>query len=513
MPRSRLCIPGNRSGPPHFCTSPLLGVHDTLSLTATCSVPPRQTDGGASVSPDDIIDPRQERRNFRLIVVNGIMTGGPSALFEPNTVIAAFIIHMNGSQALVGLVSGLVMLGWVWPQLFVANWIEPKPKKLFAYRISTFIRLGSLSTLALVMWLYRAQLPSWFIYAMVGLLFIYWSGGGFSAVAWYDVLSKTVYSTKRPVLFAWRQTGAGVVALAAGIVIAWALGTRSGMAFPVNYLFLLVLMTLLMAVGILAFNLVREPHDHHTVKNRRPWGQYIRLGPQIMRHDHNYRRLFLGQVTFALAVMMAPFLVPLLIREHHVDDSMIGVLLMLAAGADLFVNIYWGHLGSRRGNRAVLVVGSKVAAFAPLAALGALFVPRMIVLGADVRIAIVGIALVMCRVAGSGIGVGRMNYLLDIAPRGMRASYVGFMNTFSVVPVLVPLIAGNLIDAVGYLPVFGLAALFGILSVTVMLRLDDVPHGQTPGGMAPYAADRPWISGDTTNTLMSSHQEATTRKG
>jgi MFS family permease len=196
-----------------------------------------------------------------------------------------------------------------------------------------------------------------------------------------------------------------------------------------------------------------------------------------MRHDHNYRNLFLGQVTFALAVMMAPFLVPFLIKEVRVDDSIIGVLLVLAAGTDLLVNIYWGHLGSRQGNRAVLIVASRIAAFAPIASLAVLFVPGAVVLGVDVRIAIVALALVTCRVAGSGIGVGRMNYLLDIAPQGMRASYIGFMNTFSVFSMLVPLIAGNVIDAVGYLPVFVPAAAFGIVSIAIIVRLDDVPKG------------------------------------
>jgi MFS family permease len=115
--------------------------------------------------------------------------------------------------------------------------------------------------------------------------------------------------------------------------------------------------------------------------------------------------------------------------------------------------------------------------FAPFAALCVLFVPRALVLGVDVRIALVALALVTCRIAGSGIGVGRMNYLLDIAPHSMRASYIGFMNTFSVFSMLVPLVAGNVIDAVGYLPVFALASVFGIVSTLVILRLDDIPMG------------------------------------
>ncbi|HQE60746.1 MAG TPA: hypothetical protein PLV10_00555, partial [Candidatus Latescibacteria bacterium] len=63
-------------------------------------------EAASRTSPDDIIDPRHEKRNYWLTVINGIMTGGPSTLFDPNTVVAAFIIHLSGSQALVGLVSG-----------------------------------------------------------------------------------------------------------------------------------------------------------------------------------------------------------------------------------------------------------------------------------------------------------------------------------------------------------------------------------------------------------------------
>ena len=443
----------------------------------TSEPPLAETHQGVQTSPDDIINPKDARRNFRLIAANGILTGGPSMLFEPNTVIAAFIIHLHGSQTLVGLVSALVMLGWVWPQLFVANWIEPKPRKLFLYRFCALIRVGSLVTLALLMWMHRQNLPPWFVYAMIALLFTLWSANGFGAVAWYEVLSKTVYSAKRPVLFAWRQTGAGLIALISGIVVMWALSPRSGMSFPVNYFFLLALMTVLTAIGIGAFTMVREPTDFETAKRRRPWKEYFRLGPQIMRSDRNYRRLVWGQFTFALAVMTTPFLVPFLIKEVKADDSVIGVLMALAAGVDLVVNIYWGHVGSRRGNRAVLLKGSKIATLSPFAALAALFVPGATILGVDVRIVLIAGALVMSRVAGSGIGVGRMNYLLDIAPQGIRPSYIGFMNTFSVFSMLVPVLAGKAIDAIGYVPVFALAVVFGIVSLMVIIGLDDVPNG------------------------------------
>jgi MFS family permease len=418
-----------------------------------------------------------EKRNFVLIVINGIMTGGPSMLFDPSTVMAAFIIQLTGSQTLVGLVSGLMMVGWVWPQLLVANWIEPKPRKLFVYRIGAIFRVGILVAICLMMWLLRTSMPVWFGAAFVGLFFLYWTAGGFSGVAWYEVLSKTVQPHRRPAIFAWRQTGAGLFALVAGFVVTWALSDHSGMVFPVNYLFLLSLMTGLIIIGMGAFVIVREPYDYETATRRRPWKQYFRMGTRFVRDDRNYRRILLGQFAFAIGVMATPFLVPYLIREVGAGASVVGALMALAAAADLVMNIYWGHLGTQQGNRAVLVQSSRIALISPFAALAALFVPSIMILGIDIRIAVIAFALVISRVAGSGIGVGRMNYLLDIAPVGVRPSYIGFMNTFSIFSMLVPIAAGGIIDSIGYLPVFGTATVFGIVSILITLRLDNFGHG------------------------------------
>ena len=182
-------------------------------MSQTVEAPPvdiqAPPDGDTSAHrPHESLTPADERRNFRLIVVNGIMTGGPSMLFDPNTIMAAFITQLTGSQTLVGLVSGVMMIGWVWPQLFVANWIEPKPTKLFVYRIGAVLRFTMLSLMCGLMWMYRHDMPPWFAYGFIGLFFLYWSAGGYSGVGWYEVLSKTIPAQRRPSVFAWRQTGA-----------------------------------------------------------------------------------------------------------------------------------------------------------------------------------------------------------------------------------------------------------------------------------------------------------------
>jgi MFS family permease len=438
--------------------------------------PARLSSAGQSadqrVDADAIINPEHARRNFFLIVMNGFLTVGAIALFDPSTVIPALITHLGGSAMLVGMIAALNNIGWVLPQVFVANWVEPKPKKLFVYRWGAIPRIGSLMVLVALMWHYRNSVPPWFVYCVLGLLFLHWLSTGFQSVGWYDVLGKTVYSARRPMLFAYRRTGMGIFALVSGLVVMWTLGEKSGLAFPTNYAFLLVLMIIFMTIGIFSYCIVKEPADSDIPHERKPLIQFLKRGPRFLREDRNYRLLILGQLSFILSIMVAPFLVPYLMKEAAMDASVIGILMALAVSGELVANLIWGRIGSRKGNRAVLVAASRLIVALPLSAIVAILLPKVVLFGVDVRIALVAVGLIVSRAAGSGIGIGQINYLLDIAPRAIRPSYISFMNTFCMVFWLIPVAAGSIIDRTGYLAVFGAAMAFSLVCSTIYMRLE-----------------------------------------
>ena len=435
---------------------------------------PAARKGDARSDADSIIDPRHAKRNFFLIIMNGVLTVGAIALFDPQTVIPSLVTDLTHSQALVGLILPLNSIGWIWPQLFVANWLAPKPKRLFVYRIGSVFRIGLLVVLAALMWAYRADIPSWFVYCLLGILLAHWTSIGFTAVGWYDVLGKTVYSNRRPALFAWRRTGMGLLSLfAGGVVVSWALSTESGLAFPTNYLFLLLLSAAISAVGVTAYCLVHEPADRDVPPKRMPWKDYFRAGPQLLKHNRNYRFLIFGGSASVLSVMIAPFLVPYLKMEVGIADSTVGFLTAAAVGGDLVANLVWGRIGTRRGNRAVLVNAARVLVLLPVAGTAAVLLPEISVFAVDVRVALVALALIGARAAGSGLAVGQINYLLDIAPRSTRPMYIGFMNAFSAVFWFMVISAGTILEAVGYLPVFIAAGLFSLLCAVFYLQLDD----------------------------------------
>ncbi len=413
----------------------------------------------------------EARRNFQLTVWNGILSVGAFALFDATLVVAAFIVQTGGSDILVGLAGTVAPLGFSWPQLFVANMIQARPRKLFVYQWGALFRIGTLLVLAGLMWVYRGGVPAWFPYVLVGLLFAHWSFTGITAVPWFEVVSKIIAPRDRPVVFAWRHSGGQLLALGGGFVVTWALSRQSGLEFPVNYMFLLLLMTLLLAVALAMFAIVREPYDPESVGERRPWGEYFRVGPRILRRDGNYRRLLIGNLGFATSLAATPFLVPFLIRRIGMDASVVGPLMVVTSLVTVLMTIYYGWLGRTKGNRAVVVLAGRLGAFSPALALCAGLAPEIRLAGFDVRFLLIVVALVFSRVAMFAMSVGRNNYLLDIAPPAERPTYVGFWMTAALVTTVLPMLAGVVADTLGYLPVFAACVAGGAVALVTFNRL------------------------------------------
>jgi len=414
---------------------------------------------------------RTYRRNFWLVAGNGILSTGAFALFDPVLVLTAFIVQTDGSPLLIGLAGAVAPLGFSWPQLFVANIIQPKPRKLYVYRWGVLGRMASFALLGIMMWTMRAGLPWWFPHAMLGLMFIHWSFTGMSGVAWIDIIGKTILPRERPTVFAWRQSGGQAMALASGFVISWVLSSRSGLVFPVNYLFLLSLMTVILFIGLAMFAVVDEPVDPNAVGERRPWGEYFRTGPRIVRTDANYRRLLASFLAFAVAAAGTPFLVPFLIQRMGMTDAVVGPLMVTTAVATVAMTMFYGWLGKRSGNRAVVVLATRLVAFSPAMAVGAAMLPETRLGGVDVRFVLIALSLVFARVAGHAMAVGRNNYLLDIAPPDQRPTYTSFWQAFAFITTFVPIMAGAVVAGLGYTTVFALCTAFGIASFLISLKL------------------------------------------
>jgi len=68
--------------------------------------------------------------------------------------------------------------------------------------------------------------------------------------------------------------------------------------------------------------------------------------------------------------------------------------------------------------------------------------------------------------------IGFLAYVLDIAPPGERTAYTGLANTIGGLVVVAPTIGGIILQLTSYPVLFVCAAMGGVLSLMVTLRLD-----------------------------------------
>ncbi|MEE8391054.1 MAG: MFS transporter, partial [Anaerolineae bacterium] len=77
----------------------------------------------------------------------------------------------------------------------------------------------------------------------------------------------------------------------------------------------------------------------------------------------------------------------------------------------------------------------------------------------------------------SGRAIGLMALMLDISPDGERASYIGLVNTVLGVVSFLPVLAGAVIDRVGFEPIFYTAT--GLLFLGYLVTLKWESAGET----------------------------------
>jgi MFS family permease len=130
-------------------------------------------------------------------------------------------------------------------------------------------------------------------------------------------------------------------------------------------------------------------------------------------------------------------------------------------------NIWWAHVGKNYGVRWVLIMTSAIMALPPLFALLVQFLPF------SWRTPCYYLVFSAEGASVSGMWVGFMAYLLNIAPPLSRPTYLGFMNTLLFPMSFAPLLGGVLVNIVNYSGLFLMSVVCGVLALLVTKRLDD----------------------------------------
>jgi len=408
------------------------------------------------------------KRNYVLGVVNGALFHLTLALLNPTVVLSVFILHLSGSSKAVGLVTSLMTIGWLWPQIFFSNIMDAAPRKKGAYIFSAVTRIAALIALPTLVFLLGSEHPRALLFSVSGTLFAFSSFGGLGILPFMDIITRSMPYNLRGRFFAARAFFGGILGLAASFFVRYILSERSGLSFPDNYLFIFTAAAIAGTASLVSFCMTVEPPPSSKPRRVNLLHQ-LRRGPRFMRRDRAFRRYLLARIPMDFAFIASPFYIVYAKQRFGIADQTVATFLAAQVVCSVSASLIWGRIGDRFGNKVLLVLSSAVGIFAPLLALTAGAFAGALPHGKVICFVLV---LGFFGLTYGGQAIGKINYLLDIAPVNKRSTYIAFSNAFLSPLTFSPLLGGWVIEKSSFEVVFVIALVSSVASVLMAALME-----------------------------------------
>lgn len=385
-----------------------------------------------------------------------------------STILPAFAAHLGATNLAIGAIPAVMTLGWFLPQLLAAHHTRRLARRLpFVLRWTAGERVPFL-VLAAVAFAVAERAPGLALAALLAMLLVIATTGGWLMPAWMDIVSRCIPSGLRGRFFGITNMLAGMAGFLGSLLTAWILARIPG---PASYGVCFLLAAAFMGLSWAALALVREP----PVASRAaamPLAGFVRMSVGLLGRDRNLAWFLVGRALSAVGGMAVGFYTVYALRVLGAAEWQVGAYTMAMLAGQVVGNAGLGWLADRAGHRVTLAAGALATAAASAAAL-VTWSPEAFV----VVFALAGLHHAAASVSGQ-------NALLDFAAQPEeRPTYLGVGNT-ALAPVFtaVPVVAGLLADRAGFAPVFGLALAGGLAGGAVLaLRVRD------PGRLAARA--------------------------
>jgi MFS family permease len=420
---------------------------------------------GKNVKAPDTLPPNY-RRNFTAFLVDYVSFGIAFTLIDVNAVMPAFVGQLTDSAPVIGLVNTVFAGGWLLPQLAAARYVSDKPHKK-PYMLAGLGGRIFLGVTALALWVGLSRFPTAMLILFFVCLGLFAASDGFTSVSWFDILGRAIPLRGRGRLVGTGQFIVGLAGVGIGALVGLILDRCP---FPSDYALLFTLAALALVPSIVALVLIREPSPENDdpethVQTKGGW-------LQLLSDDPAFRRLMVCRMLIGMMGLATSFYVKHADQELGLPQSVIGDFVAAQTLTRIISSLGLGLISERWGPQHVIRVSSAVAVMGPLFAL------VVHLTGGGGRLAqAYPLVYVAVGIVPSAMMLGFFNYLLEIAPEGMRPTYIGLSNTIMGALTFVPMMGGWLLEATSYTVLFGVTTAFVAASFLLSLRLQPPPEG------------------------------------
>lgn len=407
-------------------------------------------------------------RNYTGNFLHGMLGLTGFRLVNAPTFVPAFIHSLSGSDAIVGLASGLQQLGGIISPIVGASRMEHLKRILpVSVKLGWAMRLQILG-LALAGW-FLSGAPA-LVLAMI-FLFLLGVFQGPQRVAFQYLMAKVIPVRLRGRLQAWRNLTGGMIAAALSFMAGdWlvahdVLGNGYATTFFLSFV--------LTSLGLSALRLLLREPDAVSMRARTGLRERLRDVPALVRDDRGFM-WFMAARTLAMGFRIGqPFFFIHAAKVMGVSEAgdphgfgrILAALSFAYMAADSVSNIAWGYLSDRTGYRSTFVwsMALYIAAIALLmAAHGwAGFVAAFFLVGA----------------AQSAYLMSSTNIVLEFGHSHDVPMRMALSNTAEgAMGAVAPLIGGVLAATLGYAAAFGASLVTMAAALCLLIWKVDEPR-------------------------------------
>ena len=401
------------------------------------------------------------RYNIAVNLLDGGFFGAAIGFASFGTILPLFVASMTNSATLIGLVPAIHSAGWLFPQLFTANYTS----RLRRYKRTVLLatiheRIPFLGFALVALLLPRIGLQAGLI---ITFFFLTWQGlgGGFTANPWTSMISKIIPPEARGTFFGTQAAVANLLISASAIGAGYLLNSYES---PFDFTICFLIAGLFFTFSWIALALTREPADHEKVLDENPAPFWHGAG-RILKRDKNFNWFLSARMLSQFATMGFSFYIVYALRRFHMDAITAGYLTATLTIAQTVANAGMGWWGDRVGHRLMLIIGAGAAA---LSSLLAWFAPSIVWFFP---------IFVLTGFANVSIWTNGMTMTVDFSGENERPFYIGLAQTLTApVTILAPLIGGWIADTQGFVGTFAWSAMLSIVMLVILIFLVKEPR-------------------------------------
>jgi len=398
-------------------------------------------------------NPKNNTKN----VVHAFFLALAITIAEPSTILPLMVHHFSDSTIIVGIFASLLRGGAVVVQLYAAfhaqayQRVIPYFKKVFFFRFLSWLLIGvSIFFLGDK----NKQLTLFFI--GVGLFFFSFTAG-FGAIYFKELQAKIFSKKYRGKTMANRQIAGSIASIISGGIAGYVLSAYEA---PLNYAYLFMISSLLMAIGFATFVTIEEPIKKNISKKEKSFKLFVENALILLKSDIRLQK----QIIVILLGYSYFLAMPFVILNANNSFTLTGWML----GGFITLQMIGSIIGST-------FLWRKIDDYEKMLSLSIFFmiVAFCIALFAESFYSYALIFLLF-GVAFDGFKISDMNLVIEIAPEDKRPVYSALQVNITSLGLFFPILGGVILTYVqSYTFIYLLTIGLLVLSLYLSLKLKD----------------------------------------